>query len=74
VRDKYKEKRQRVQSLASLEECIRQHEEAIQRLSRELQRPGEAQSFEKVHQLSWQIAQSWAVLDELMSEWEKVAT
>jgi hypothetical protein len=74
VRDNSKETRQRVQSLALLEERIRQHEATIQRLSRELQRAGEAQSFEKVHQLSWQIAQSQAALDELMSEWEKVAT
>jgi ATP-binding cassette subfamily F protein 3 len=73
VRDNSKKTRQRVQSLALLEERIRQHEATIQRLSRELQRAGETQSFEKVHQLSWQIAQSQAALDELMAEWEKVA-
>jgi ABC-type branched-subunit amino acid transport system ATPase component len=28
----------------------------------------------EVHQLSWQIAQSQAALEELMSKWEKVAT
>ncbi|MBE3040141.1 MAG: hypothetical protein IMZ62_15195 [Chloroflexi bacterium] len=74
VRDNSKKTRQRVQPLALFEERIRQHGAAIQRLSRELPRAGEAQSFEKVHRLSWQIAQSQAALDALMAEWEKVAT
>jgi len=72
VRDNSKETRQRTQAIAQLEERIRQQESAIQRLSVELQKAGQAQAFEHMHRLSWQIAQSQAVLDNLVAEWEKV--
>jgi ATP-binding cassette subfamily F protein 3 len=74
VRDNSKETRQRTQAIAQLEERIRQQESAIQRLSGELQKAGQAQAFEHMHRLSWQIAQSQAVLDNLVAEWEKVVT
>jgi ATP-binding cassette subfamily F protein 3 len=72
VRDNSKKTRQRTQAIAQLEERIHQQESAIQRLSVELQKAGQAQAFEHIHRLSWQIAQSQAVLDDLMAEWEKV--
>jgi ATP-binding cassette, subfamily F, member 3 len=73
VRDNSKETRRRVQSLALLEERIHEQELAIQRLSAELQKAGEAQAFERIRKLSAQIAQSQASLESLMAEWEKVA-
>jgi ATP-binding cassette subfamily F protein 3 len=73
VRDNSKETRRRVQALELLEGRIREEELAIQRLSAELQKAGEAQSFDRIQKLSWQIAQSQAALDNLMTEWEKVA-
>ena len=62
-----------MQSLALIEERIREQEHAIQRLSGELQKAGQAQHHEKAHKLSWQVAQAQAALDQLMSEWEKLA-
>ena len=73
LRDNSKETRQRTLSLSLLEEKIREHEAAIQRLSSELQRTGSGQNFERAHKLGWQIAQAQAALDQLMGEWEKLA-
>jgi ATP-binding cassette subfamily F protein 3 len=73
VRDNSKETRRRVQSLALLEDRIREQELTIQRLSAELQKAGETQAFERIRKLSAQIAQSQAALESLMAEWEKVA-
>jgi len=73
VRDNSKETRLRMQSLAMLEERIREAERTIQRLSREMQRAAQAQQHEHVHALSWEIARVQNTLDDLMSEWEKLA-
>ncbi|HEY9076572.1 MAG TPA: ABC-F family ATP-binding cassette domain-containing protein [Anaerolineaceae bacterium] len=74
VRDNSKETRQRQQSLTQLEERIRHQEITIQRLSSELQRSNGSQSFERMHQISWEVAKAQAALESLMSEWEKLAT
>ncbi len=50
-----KETRQRTQAIAQLEERIRQQESAIQRLSVELQKAGQAQAFERMHSLSCRL-------------------
>jgi ATP-binding cassette subfamily F protein 3 len=68
-----KETRRRMQSMELLEERIREQENAIQRLSSELQRAGDKQAYESVAKLGWQIAHAQAALDELLVEWEKVA-
>jgi ATP-binding cassette, subfamily F, member 3 len=73
LRDNSKETRQRAQSLAQLEERIREQEHTIQRLSGELERAGAGNSFDRMNKLSWQVAQAQAALDHLMSEWEKLA-
>jgi len=73
ARDNSKETRRREQSLALLEERIREQEHTVQRMSSELQRAGGAQSFDRLNQLSWQIAQAQATLESLLAEWEKVA-
>ena len=73
ARDNSKETRRREQSLALLEERIREQEHAVQCLSSELQRAGAAQSFDRLRQLSSQIAQAQATLESLLAEWEKVA-
>ncbi len=61
------------EALTQLEERIRQHEGDVQRLSREMQKAGQKGNHEHVHQLGWQLAQTQAKLDELMSEWERMA-
>jgi ATP-binding cassette, subfamily F, member 3 len=73
VRDNSKETRRREQSLAQLEERIREQEHTVQRLSSELQRAGEAQAFDRLRQLSAQIARAQATLESLLAEWERVA-
>jgi ATP-binding cassette, subfamily F, member 3 len=73
VRDNSREAKRRSETLAQLEERIREQENTIQRLSGELQRAGNSQSFERMNKISWQIAQAQAALERLMGEWEKLA-
>ena len=74
VRDNSKETRRRQQALELLEERIREQETHPKRLSKELQIAGPKQSYEVVHQLSNQVAQAQAALENLMNEWEKLTT
>ena len=71
--DNSRETRRRAQALDLLEGRIREQETAVQKLSRELQRAGENQAFDRLNQLSSQFAQAQAALDQLMEEWEKTA-
>ncbi len=73
IRGSDKETRRRIQSIEQLEERIRDKEFTIQRLSAELQRAGEKQSFDRLHKLGWELAQAQSALDSLMAEWEKEA-
>jgi hypothetical protein len=73
LRGNGRDTRRRAQSISTLEQRIREQEMTIQRLSGEVQKAGEAQALERVHQLSWQLAQAQAGLEALMEEWEKVA-
>ena len=73
LRGNDRETRRRAQSISMLEERIRKQEMTVQRLSGEVQKAGEAQALERVHELSWQLAQAQAALESLMDEWEKVA-
>ncbi len=73
VSDNSKETRKRMQSISQVEERIREQEQALQRLSAEMQKAGKSQSFDRVHQLSWQVSKTQATLDELLTEWEKLA-
>jgi ATP-binding cassette subfamily F protein 3 len=73
VRDNSKETHKRTQNLERVEERIREQEQALQRLSSEMQKAGRSQSFDRVHQLSWQVSKAQATLDELLTEWEKLA-
>lgn len=68
-----RETRRRIQELEQLEERIREHEKTIRRLTSELTKAGQAQSFERAHQISWQLAKAQSTLDQLMEEWEKLA-
>jgi ATP-binding cassette subfamily F protein 3 len=67
-----RETKRRALELEQLETRIREQETAIQRLSSDLRKAGEAKSYDKSHQLSWQMAQAQATLDRLMNEWEKL--
>jgi multidrug resistance efflux pump len=73
ARDNSQETRRRQQALDRVEERIRTQEEAIRRLNRDLEKAGRSGSFERTHDLSHQIAQAQASLDQLMYEWEKLA-
>jgi ATPase subunit of ABC transporter with duplicated ATPase domains len=71
MRDNSAETRRRAQALELLETRIRETETSIQKLSRELQKAGKAQSFERTHALSHKLAQAQANLEHMMGEWEK---
>jgi ATP-binding cassette subfamily F protein 3 len=73
VRDNSRETRRRQEELNKVEERIRTQEAALQKLSRELQKAGEKQSYERLHDLSWQVSKTQATLDELMTQWERLA-
>ena len=73
VRDNSRETRRRQEELNKVEERIRTQEAALQKLSRELQRAGGKQSYERLHELSWQVSKTQATLDELMTQWERLA-
>ena len=68
-----RETRKQTQNLERIEERIRQQEQALQRLSAEMQKAGKKQAFEHVHRLSWQVSKAQATLDELLLEWEELA-
>ncbi|NMB90148.1 MAG: ABC-F family ATP-binding cassette domain-containing protein [Chloroflexi bacterium] len=73
LRDNSKKTKWKAQTLAQLEERIHEQEKTLQRLSAELQKSGARQNYERAHEISWQIAETQARLDELMAEWEKEA-
>jgi ATP-binding cassette, subfamily F, member 3 len=80
VRDNSKETKRRTETLTMLEERIREQETAIQRLSRELEKvgranaTGEKRTFEQMEKIGWQVAQAQAKLENLMTEWERLAS
>ncbi|HEY9087552.1 MAG TPA: ABC-F family ATP-binding cassette domain-containing protein [Anaerolineaceae bacterium] len=72
VRDNSKATRQRTQALAQLEERIREKEMDLQRLYSDLQRAGEKGGFQRISQISDQVAKTQATLESMISEWEKL--
>jgi len=73
ARDNSRETRRRQEELDKVEERIRSQEAVLQKLSRELQKAGEKQSYQHLHELSWQVSKTQASLDELMTQWEQLA-
>ena len=71
ARDNSRETRRRTQNLDLLEGRIREQERKIQALSSNLQKAAQAESFVQLNQLSTQLAQAQALLENLMEEWEK---
>ncbi len=77
--DNSRETQRQALAMGQVETRIHEQEKRIQRLSRELEEAGvrnargDRRAFEQINQLSWQIAQAQARLDELMGEWEKLA-
>lgn len=67
------ERRRRAEMLETLEERIRGQEQALQRLTGEMQKTGNGKNFEHMNQLSWQVAQAQVALESLMEEWEQLA-
>jgi ATP-binding cassette, subfamily F, member 3 len=74
ARDNSKDTRRRMQSLDLIEERIRSQEAALHKLTRELHRAGELGALDQMHKLSWQAAKAQADLENLIEEWEKIAT
>lgn len=72
ARDNSRETKQRMLDLEKLEGRIREKEKDIKHLSHELQKIGKSGAFEKMHQLSNQLAHAEAVMEELMQDWEKL--
>ena len=72
ARDNSRETRQRMLDLEKLEGRIREKEKEIKHLSHELQKIGKEGAFEKMHQLSNQLAHAEAIMEELMQEWEQL--
>lgn len=73
IRMDSREARRKVESLALVEGRIHEKEIEIQRIYRALQQASEKQTFDKMQQLSHQLAQAQAALDQFMEEWEKLA-
>jgi ATP-binding cassette, subfamily F, member 3 len=73
ARDNGKETRQRQQALAQVEARIRDQELTVQRLARELQQLGDKKAFAQTRALSWEYAKAQTRLEQLTSEWEKLA-
>ena len=61
-------------ALVTLEACIHNQESAVQRLAGELQKAGQEGAYETIQVLSWKVAQAQVKLDNLMTEWEKLAS
>ncbi len=79
-RDNNQATRLRVLEMGQVEQRISETEKSIQRLSRELDRAaarsasGERKAYEQVNQLGLEIAQAQSRLEELIGDWEKLAT
>lgn len=80
LRENSQETRRKVLEMDQVEERISETEKTIQRLSQELDRAaalnasGDRKAFELVTKLGWEIAQAQNRLEELINEWEKLAT
>jgi ATP-binding cassette subfamily F protein 3 len=73
ARDNSRETRKQQQALERLETRIQEKEETMRRLNKALQKSGNGDSYEQVHQLSQAFAQAQSEMEDLMIEWEKVA-
>jgi excinuclease UvrABC nuclease subunit len=65
--------RKKAEALAQVEGRIQEKESEVQRLYSAIQQASEKQAFEKARQLSDQLAQAQAALDQYMEDWEKLA-
>lgn len=74
ARDNSRETRKLQQALSRLEGRIHEKEQALQRLSKALQKPSTNQPYEKLHAISRAYAQAQSEMEELMEEWEEMAT
>jgi len=72
LRGDNRDTRRKIESIETLEGRIREQEGAIQRLSRDLQKAGKAQAFERTHELSQKLAQAQTSLENMIAEWEKL--
>ena len=72
ARDNSKETRKRQQALERLEARIQEKEQTMRRLNKALQRSGNNDPYEQVHQLSQDFARAQSEMEDLMTEWEAI--
>ena len=73
-KDNSRETKKRMLALEQCEERIRNNENKIKKLSKQLEKAGAKQSaFDEMNKISREIAKTQAHLDELLEEWEKLA-
>jgi ATP-binding cassette subfamily F protein 3 len=65
--------RKHLEAMDRLENRIRDQESLVKKLSHNLQNHPQKQSFEKVNDLSWKLAQAQIELDKMIGEWEQLA-
>jgi ATP-binding cassette subfamily F protein 3 len=72
MRNNSQDMRRLQQALEKLENRIREQEQAVQRISRELHHASGSKSFDTINDLSWKYARAQAELEKLTGEWEKL--
>jgi hypothetical protein len=72
VRDSSQDTRRLQQALEKLENRIRDQEQAVQRIAKELRHASGSKTFETINDLSWNYAKAQAELEKLTGEWEKL--
>ena len=73
MRDNSRETRKQQQALERLEARISQHEQAMKKINKSLQKASNAQPYEHIQKLSWEYAQAQTEMETLMAEWEALA-
>lgn len=73
ARDNSRETRKQQQALERLETRIQEKERTMRRLNKAMQKSGNGQSYEEVHQLSQKFAKAQSEIKNLMTEWEQLA-
>jgi ATP-binding cassette subfamily F protein 3 len=72
ARDNSRETRRLQEALEKLENRIREQEQAVQRISKDLHHASSRKGFETINELSWKYARAQAELEKLTGEWEKL--
>jgi len=72
ARDNSRETRKQQQALERLEARINEHEQTMRKLNQALQKTN-GQPYEQIQELSWEYAQAQSEMEDLITEWERLA-